>query len=228
MSYWYKSVSDWGTCKLNKGIFITIEGGEGAGKTTLIERISGKLREQGLKVMSTREPGGIPIAEQIRTVILDTAHTMMDARTEALLYAAARRQHLVEKVLPALEQGSVVICDRFVDSSLAYQGYARELGMDEVWEINRFAIQATMPELTLFLDVSPEVGLSRIMASADRELNRLDLERHSFHERVREGYKLLTERFPERIVTINADLQPDDVFREVMQVIQSRFSMSRD
>lgn len=224
----YKSVSDWGICKLNKGIFITIEGGEGAGKTTLIERLSVTLREQGLKVMTTREPGGIPIAEQIRTVILDPAHTMMDARTEALLYAAARRQHLVEKVLPALEKGAVVICDRFVDSSLAYQGYARGLGMDEVWAINRFAIQDTMPELTMFLDVSPEVGLSRIMASVDRELNRLDLERHSFHERVREGYKILAERFPERIVTINADLQPDDVFREVMQMIQSRFSMSRD
>lgn len=211
---------------MNKGIFITIEGGEGAGKTTLIERLSEALRQMGYKVMATREPGGIPIAEQIRTVILNPDHTMMDARTEALLYAAARRQHLVEKVLPALEQDCVVICDRFIDSSLAYQGYARELGMDEVWEINKFAIQHTMPELTLYLDVSPEVGLSRIMASADRELNRLDLERHSFHERVREGYKRLTERFPERIVTVNADLKPDDVFKKVMQVIESRVGLS--
>jgi dTMP kinase len=212
---------------LNKGIFITIEGGEGAGKTTLIERLSEALRQKGLKVMTTREPGGIPIAEQIRTVILDPAHTMMDARTEALLYAAARRQHLVEKVLPALERDFIVICDRFVDSSLAYQGYARGLGMDEVWEINKFAIQDTMPQLTLFMDVSPEVGLSRIMASADRELNRLDLERQSFHERVREGYKQLLERFPERIVPVNADLQPDEVFEEVMQAFDNRMKSLR-
>lgn len=213
---------------MNKGIFITIEGGEGAGKTTLIERLSETLRQKGLQVMTTREPGGIPIAEQIRTVILDPAHTMMDARTEALLYAAARRQHLVEKVLPALERNSVVICDRFVDSSLAYQGYARGLGIDEVWEINKFAIHDTMPQLTLFMDVSPEVGLSRIKASADRELNRLDLERHSFHERVREGYKQLLERFPERIVPVNADLPPDDVFEEFMQVLESRMKSLRD
>ncbi len=222
-----KCVPDWSTCKLNKGIFITIEGGEGAGKTTLIERLSEALRQKGLKVMTTREPGGIPIAEQIRTVILDPAHTMMDARTEALLYAAARRQHLVEKVLPALERDFIVICDRFVDSSLAYQGYARGLGMDEVWEINKFAIQDTMPQLTLFMDVSPEVGLSRIMASADRELNRLDLERQSFHERVREGYKQLLERFPERIVPVNADLQPDEVFEEVMQAFDNRMKSLR-
>jgi dTMP kinase len=209
---------------LTKGIFITIEGGEGSGKTTLIQRLSHVLQQKGWDVMTTREPGGIPIAEQIRTVILDPAHTAMDARTEALLYAASRRQHLVEKVLPALEQGAIVICDRFVDSSLAYQGHARGLGMDAVWEINTFAIQDIMPELTLFLDVSPEVGLSRINAAADREINRLDLERHSFHERVREGYRMLLERFPERIVSVNADRLPDDVFEEALQVLMDRLN----
>ncbi|MDQ6420778.1 dTMP kinase [Paenibacillus sp. LHD-117] len=207
---------------MNKGIFITIEGGEGSGKTTLIQRLAHALGQKGLAVMTTREPGGIPIAEQIRTVILDPLHTAMDARTEALLYAASRRQHLVEKVLPALEQGGIVICDRFVDSSLAYQGHARGLGMDEVWEINRFAIQDTMPDLTLYLDVTPEVGLARIAAASDREINRLDLERHSFHERVREGYMTLLERFPERIVRLNADEHPDDVFEEALMVLESR------
>ncbi|MHA6481579.1 dTMP kinase [Paenibacillus sp. strain BS8-2] len=213
---------------MNKGIFITIEGGEGAGKTTLIERLSDTLRRKGHNVLTTREPGGIPIAEQIRTVILDTAHTMMDARTEALLYAAARRQHLVEKVIPALEHGDVVICDRFVDSSLAYQGHARGLGMDEVWDINRFAIQDMMPELTVFLDVSPDVGLSRIKASAERELNRLDLERHSFHERVREGYMKLLEQFPDRIKRVDADKLPDVVLQQVMSVIENRVKALRD
>lgn len=211
-----------GSCKLTTGMFITIEGGEGSGKTTLIQTLADTLRKSGYEVITTREPGGIPIAEQIRTVILDPSHTAMDARTEALLYAASRRQHLVEKVLPALAQGAIVVCDRFVDSSLAYQGYARGLGMDEVWEINRFAIQDTMPDLTLFLDVSPEVGLSRINAASDREINRLDLERHSFHERVREGYGLLLQRFPERIVRVNADAHPNEVFEEAMQALESR------
>src|SRR5262245_59400851 len=115
---------------VEKGWFLTIEGGEGAGKTTMIEGLAEALKLRGRNVLMTREPGGIPIAEQIRGVILDKSNTAMDARTEALLYAAARRQHLVQKVLPALSRGDVVICDRFVDSSLAYQGFARGLGIE--------------------------------------------------------------------------------------------------
>lgn len=209
---------------MKKGIFITIEGGEGAGKSTLIEQLSNIMLHRGKLVMTTREPGGIPIAEQIRTVILDRSHTDMDARTEALLYAAARRQHLVEKVVPALEQGQFVICDRFVDSSLAYQGYARGLGIEEVWDINRFAIQNVMPELTIYMDVSPEVGLTRIAQATDREINRLDLEQHSFHELVREGYMQLLRQHPERIVLINAEQSPEKVFEDVLALIDSRFA----
>src|SRR6478609_10427971 len=122
------------------GTFITFEGPEGAGKTTIIHMVQQKLIQEGYTIVLTREPGGIRIAEQIREIILNPSHTAMDARTEALLYAAARRQHLVEKVEPALRQGLTVLCDRFVDSSLVYQGYARGLGMEEVWSINQFAI----------------------------------------------------------------------------------------
>ncbi len=128
----------------------------------------------------------------------------MDARTEALLYAAARRQHLVEKVKPALEEGKIVLCDRFVDSSLAYQGHARGLGIDEVLSINQFAIEKMMPDLTIYFDIEPELGLQRINKNKGREVNRLDLEHLEFHNRVREGYHLVMERFPERMVKIDA------------------------
>lgn len=202
---------------MGKGFFITVEGGEGAGKTTLIARLAEWLAEQGYEVAVTREPGGIPIAESIRAVILDKNNTAMDPRTEALLYAAARRQHLAEKVLPALNRGAVVLCDRFVDSSLAYQGHARGLGVDAVWDINRFAVDGTMPDLTLYMDISPEIGLGRIRAANEREINRLDLESIAFHRLVREGYELLQERFPGRIVRIDAE---SDEYTVLMRAIE--------
>ncbi|MFD1954676.1 dTMP kinase [Paenibacillus thailandensis] len=210
---------------MNKGIFITVEGGEGAGKTTLIDRLSHMIRQKGIPVLTTREPGGIPIAEQIRSVILDSRNQAMDGKTEALLYAAARRQHLTEKVQPALDEGYVVICDRFVDSSLAYQGYARGLGMDEVWAINRFAIGGLMPSLTLYMDIAPEVGLMRVREASlqeNREINRLDLEKLSFHERVRDGYLQLVKQYPDRIVKIDADRPFDEVLNEAAGVISGR------
>ncbi|GAB2563824.1 dTMP kinase [Gracilibacillus alcaliphilus] len=185
-------------------MFITFEGGEGAGKTTILKRLAQRLTEEGYQVLATREPGGIPIAESIRDVILDTKNTMMDARTEALLYAAARRQHLVEKVKPALEAGKVVLCDRFVDSSLAYQGAARGLGVEEVFQINQFAIQNHMPDLTLFFDIDPEAGLQRVMTNKEREQNRLDLESLAFHQQVYEAYQQLLQEFPNRIERIDA------------------------
>jgi dTMP kinase len=162
------------------------------------------LEQLGYQVLQTREPGGIEIAEKIRNVILDKNHTAMDPRTEALLYAAARRQHLVEKVNPALESGKIVLCDRFIDSSLAYQGHARGLGMDDVYSINQFAIGDRMPELTIYFDIDPVVGLNRINQHDNREVNRLDLEDIQFHYKVREGYELLLKRFPDRIKKIDA------------------------
>ncbi|GAA4706671.1 dTMP kinase [Brevibacillus fulvus] len=210
---------------MNKGIFITVEGGEGAGKTTVLERIEQDLKNSGYAAVLTREPGGIEIAEQIRAIILDKKNTSMDPRTEALLYAAARRQHLVEKVLPALEAGKIVLCDRFIDSSLAYQGFARELGVEEVFAINQFAIEQHMPDLTLYFDILPEEGLARIHANKQREINRLDLEGLAFHHRVREGYLRLVERFPERIQVIKANQPLDDVIAEVRNILRHRLKM---
>ncbi|MCC3377019.1 dTMP kinase [Cohnella sp. REN36] len=209
---------------MKQGKFITIEGGEGAGKTTLIEQLVRRCEQLGQEVVATREPGGIPIAEAIRAVILNRDHTAMDARTEALLYAAARRQHLAEKVLPAIARGAIVLCDRFVDSSLAYQGHARGLGFDEVWDINRFAIEDCMPDLTLYLDIEPEAGLSRIHADAGREVNRLDLEGLSFHRRVREGFRLAAERFPDRIVTLDASESPERIADAAWARLETRLS----
>ena len=158
-------------------LFITFEGGEGSGKSSALRLLDEKLRAEGFQTVLTREPGGTPIAEQIRNVILDRANTAMDARTEALLYAASRRQHLVEKVWPAIKEGKLVLCDRYLDSSLAYQGGARGLGIDEVLNVNLFATEGTYPDLTLLFDIEPELGLERIAKNAQREVNRLDLEK---------------------------------------------------
>ncbi|WP_449621637.1 dTMP kinase [Robertmurraya sp. Marseille-Q9965] len=205
---------------MTKGLFITFEGPEGAGKTTILQMLMEKLQADGVKVLYTREPGGIEIAEQIRNVVLDKNNTAMDPRTEALLYAAARRQHLVEKVEPALEEGYIVLCDRFIDSSLAYQGHARKLGIDEVYSINRFAIEDMMPHLTLYFDIEPEIGLERINQSSEREVNRLDLENLQFHQDVREGYQILLKRFPERMYKIDAGQTIDTVLDAAYQKVK--------
>ncbi|MFD1708128.1 dTMP kinase [Siminovitchia sediminis] len=206
-------------------MFITLEGPEGAGKSTIITKLVHDMEAEGIHVLATREPGGIDIAEKIRKIILDKHHTMMDARTEALLYAAARRQHLVEKVLPALQKGIVVLCDRFIDSSLAYQGYARGLGIDEVLAINEFAVDGAMPDLTIYLDIDPKTGLERIAQSPEREVNRLDLETAEFHSKVREGYRLLLKRFPERITPIDASGPIEDVYRKVKKKIDEKLNL---
>ncbi|ANU14663.1 Thymidylate kinase [Planococcus halocryophilus Or1] len=196
---------------------INLEGGEGSGKSTVLKMLAEALTEKGFSVVCTREPGGIDIAEQIREVILNRENTAMDARTEALLYAAARRQHLVEKIVPALEAGSIVLCDRYIDSSLAYQGYARGLGMEEIFAINKFAIDEYMPDLTLYFDVNPKVGLARIEKDAEREVNRLDVESMKFHYKVREGYLLLLSQNPERIRLVNAENELPVVFADALE-----------
>ena len=172
---------------MKRGKFITFEGPDGSGKTTVSTAVTELLEKAGYPVRYTREPGGSTIAEEIRDVILDPANTAMDARTEALLYAASRRQHLVEVILPALQNGTHVISDRFVDSSLAYQGYARHIGAEDVMSINKFAIEGYMPDKTIYLDVTPEEGLKRI---SDRAyLDRLDQESLEFHQAVYQGYR---------------------------------------
>ncbi|OJV65995.1 MAG: dTMP kinase [Clostridiales bacterium 38-18] len=206
----------------NKTLVISIEGGDGAGKSTVIELIAVHLQELSLPFIITREPGGVRISEQIRSITLDKNLQEMDVRTEALLFAAARRQHLVEKVKPAVEQGKLVIIDRFVDSSMVYQGYVRGIGVDEVYNMNLFATEGFLPDLTLYLDVDPKVGLDRIAQNPDREINKLDLEGLHFHERVREGYLSLVERFPNRIVTIDANQSVEAVTNAVIKEIELR------
>ncbi|MDN7247591.1 dTMP kinase [Planococcus shenhongbingii] len=201
------------------GYLITLEGGEGSGKTSILKRLASALEQQGLSVVCTREPGGIEIAEQIRKVILDRDNVKMDARTEALLYAAARRQHLVEKVIPAIEAGKVVLCDRYIDSSLAYQGHARGLGIKEIYAVNKFAIDEYMPDLTLYFDVEPKIGLARIEKDAGREVNRLDVESLKFHEAVREGYQLLVGQYPDRIQVIDAGRDIETVFQHAFHTV---------
>jgi dTMP kinase len=204
------------------GYFFSFEGPDGAGKTTIIQLVENFLTEQGFEVISTREPGGIEIAEKIRAVILNPEHKSMDARTEALLYAAARRQHLVERVVPALNEGKIVLCDRFIDSSLAYQGFARGLGIDEVLAINEFAINGCMPSLTVYFDLDPKIGLERINKNKLREINRLDMESFSFHYKVREGYLQLVERFKDRIIQVDANRAINEVFEETAKIIMQR------
>ncbi|WP_027410112.1 dTMP kinase [Anoxybacteroides tepidamans] len=205
-----------------EGYFFSFEGPEGAGKTTIISKLELFLREKGWDVVATREPGGIEIAEEIRAVILNPAHTKMDARTEALLYAAARRQHLVEKIIPAIEKGKIVLCDRFIDSSLAYQGFARGLGVDEVLSINEFAISGYFPSLTFYFDIDPKIGIERIYNNRLREINRLDMEGLSFHNKVRQGYLQLVERFPHRMIRIDASKSIEEVFVETVAVLMQR------
>ncbi len=208
-----------------KGRFISIEGPEGAGKTTLISGLAAYLQQQGVPVLTTREPGGIEIAERIRAIILDPSCTAMDPRTEALLYAAARRQHLAEKVVPALRSGIDVICDRYVDSSLAYQGYARGLGIEEIRRVNEFATGGLFPDVTLLLDISPEEGLRRIAASKQREVNRLDQETIEFHRKVREGYLMLLQQEPKRIRRVDASAAFESVLEQAIEEMERGFNL---
>ncbi|NRY03198.1 dTMP kinase [Clostridium beijerinckii] len=200
---------------MKKGLFIVFEGGEGTGKTTAIDAIYDWITENNFECIKTREPGGIKISEQIRQVILSKDNKEMDAKTEALLYAAARRQHLVEKVIPALNQGVIVLCDRFIDSSLAYQGYARNLGIEEVLSINKFAIGEYMPDISVLFDLDPKIGLARIANNDCREVNRLDIEKLEFHERVREGYDIVYKNNNHRIVKIDANNTKENVINQI-------------
>ena len=203
---------------MHNGLFISIEGCDGCGKTTALTKVVEKLNALSINPLVTREPGGSKIAEQIRNIILDKNNTEEDCRTEALLYAASRRQHLVEIVLPALKAGKVVISDRYLDSSLAYQGYARGIGIDEVMSINTFAIDKTFPDVTFFLDLSPEEGLNR-MKGRERSADRLDQEKLDFHQKVYEGYQIVNEMFKDRIVKIDASQAPDKVADDIVKII---------
>ncbi|WP_046216581.1 dTMP kinase [Paenibacillus wulumuqiensis] len=204
------------------GLFIAIEGMDGSGKTSQLERIKQYLAGKGISFLSTREPGGISVSEQIRNVILNVDNHM-SGLTECLLYASARREHLIQKVIPAVQSGQLVICDRYVMSSLAYQGYGRELGQ-AVLDINRLAIQVDDREywadVNIYINVRPEVGLERIMAkTSDREINRLDLEAIDFHHRVYQGYMELSRQYADQFIMVNGEQSEEEVFEEIRQVI---------
>ncbi len=205
-------------------MFITFEGPDGAGKSTIIKLVHEKLLQDGFNIVLTREPGGTPIAEKIRDIILDNSNQALDARTEALLYAASRRQHLVEKIWPALKEGKIVLCDRFLDSSLAYQGGGRNLGVENVLNINLFATENTYPDLTLFFDVSPEVGLARVSKDKKRVADRLDNENENFHDKVYKTFKEIIEQNKNRIVVIDASKSIDEVVETTYKIIKERLN----
>lgn len=207
---------------MGNGTLISFEGPEGAGKSSILEAILPLLEEKGIPYITTREPGGVNIAEKIRQVILDPDHTSMDAKTELLLYIASRRQHLVERVLPALAAGKVVLMDRFIDSSVAYQGYGRGLSVEDIEWLNQFATDGLKPDLTLYFDLDVEEGLARIARNQEREVNRLDMEGLELHHKVRQGYLALAEKEPERIVKIDASQSFEAVLADVLTILEKR------
>lgn len=203
-------------------MFITIEGPEGSGKSSVTRKVAERLEKEGYDIVFTREPGGTDISEQIRNIILDKNNTKMDPMTEAMLYAASRRQHLVEKVWPLSNEGKIVISDRYLDSSLAYQGGARGLGIDNILQLNNFATEGSFPDLTLLFDIDPRIGLKRIAANAKREVNRLDLEKIEFHDSVRKTFLSLANRFKDRYVIIDASKPFDEVVEDTYIAIKNR------
>lgn len=209
---------------MKKGFFITFEGPDGAGKTTVLQALLPALQELGPEVVATREPGGVAIAEEIRNIILNPAHTEMDDKTELLLFIAARRQHLKENILPPLSEGKILIIDRFIDSSVAYQGFGRGLDVADIHWLNQFATDGLKPDLTLYFDIDSEEGLARIARNATRDVDRLDMEAVDMHKRVRQGYLSILEAEPERLVKIDASQSLEKVIADAFAVIKERFT----
>ncbi|CCI85231.1 thymidylate kinase [Lactobacillus pasteurii DSM 23907 = CRBIP 24.76] len=206
-----------------KGTFISFEGPDGAGKSTVLKEILEKVgQEIKPQYIVTREPGGSKIAEKIRKIILDPENKQMADRTEALLYAASRSQLVEEVIKPALEAGKLVLSDRFIDSSLAYQGVGRSLGIDNVYEINKFATDGIMPDLTLFFDLDPEIGLQRIKLERPDHEDRLEQEKINFHYKVYNGYQEINQKYANRIAVINANQELDQVVEDAIAVIKTR------
>ena len=211
---------------MKQGTLISIEGPEGAGKSSVLEALLPRLENAGIAYLTTREPGGVEIAEKIREVILDPSNTEMDPKTELLLYIASRRQHLAERVLPALKAGKLVIMDRFIDSSVAYQGFGRGLAVADIEWLNQFATDGLKPNRTFYFDIDVEEGLARIAKSASREVNRLDLEGLSLHQKVRQGYLAILEKEPQRVVKIDASQPFDQVVEDTWLLLKEVLEIS--
>ena len=206
---------------MTQGKFISIEGPDGSGKSSVIKQLANLLEADGYELVLTREPGGSPIAEQIRQIILDVNNTAMDPLTEAMLYAAGRRQHLVDTILPGLAAGKLVLSDRFVDSSLAYQGVGRQLPLEDIWSINQLAIDGHLPDITLLLDLPAELGLERIYrAQGQRQFDRLDQENLTFHQEVRQAFLDLAAK-EDRIHLIDANQPIEAVVADCYQTLQT-------
>ena len=206
-----------------RGYFVSVEGPDGAGKSTVLKEVLNQIgSELKTQYLVTREPGGSKIAEKIRDIILDPANDKMDNKTEALLYAASRSQHVEEIIRPALKEGKVVFSDRYVDSSLAYQGAGRDLGIQEVKQINDFATDKLDPDLTFFLDLAPEVGLKRIEKLRPGQEDRLEQENLAFHKKVYAGFLKVKEMYPERFVTVDATQPIDQVVAQVIAILKQR------
>ena len=211
---------------MKKGLFITFEGPDGSGKSTQISRLKKRLESLHISTVLTREPGGTLIGEKIREIILDVDHTEMDHLTEALLYAAARSQHVSQVIQPAIDGGEAVICDRFMDSSIAYQGFGRGLG-DQVRVINEYAVRGLVPDLTFLLLLDPALGKKRI----HRDYDRLEKEEDEFHQKVYQGYMQLAAAFPERVVAIDAAksiLEIEEEINRHFDPLLEKWSNSRD
>lgn len=207
---------------IDRGLLISIEGGDGSGKSSALSYACGRLKDEGYEFLLTREPGGNRISEKIRSLILDKENTDENPKTEALLYAASRCQLMNQDIFPLLDAGKIVLTDRYVDSSLAYQGYGRNLGADEILSINMFAIDGRLPDWTLFFDVRPEVGLARIRKNREDKVDRLDAEKLEFHQRVYKGYQELEKRFADRFVRIDGEKSPEEVRLETYAVLKEK------
>lgn len=207
-----------------RGLFITIEGPDGAGKSTQVKLLGAYYQQRGYQVVFTREPGGTEISEQIRRVLLNPDNHAMTVNTEILLYAAARAQHVDQVVNPGLEQGHVVICDRFVDSTMAYQGYGRNIDLQVIHHLNALATRGLEPDLTIILDLPVEVGLARVKArSIEGQPDRLEQELTEFHQRVRTGFLKIAEQHAERCRVIDATTSAEVVQSAIRQVIQDKW-----
>ena len=203
-----------------RGAFLTVEGLDGSGKGTQLDRLSDALDRWGFEVVHSREPGGTPIGEKIREILLDKENAGMTAETEALLYAASRAQHVREKILPAVSDGKVVLCDRYLDSSVAYQGGGRQLGIDQVLAINEPAVKGAIPDLTVYLEIGHRKALERRCAAS--EPDRLEMEADSFHARVEDGYHQLIARDPERFIVVDAERSRDEIAEEIREKVLER------
>ena len=204
-------------------MFITFEGPDGSGKSTQLRMLASALREQGVDVVTTREPGGTEIGDQIRAVIMNMKNKAMDPRTELLLFNASRAQLVEELIRPSLAAGKIILCDRYADSTMAYQGYGHGLDKDELRRLLNFATGGLKPDLTLLFDISAEAGLKRRLSNHD-EWNRMDDYALQFHERVRGGFLELAAADPERWVVIDADRDPGVIHAEVLDIVKRKLS----